>query len=66
MPILQTRTPLSGTLADTKGIKPQSEKIKAISEMKLPRNQKGVREFLGMVSYYKKNLSIDLLMQLDP
>ena len=37
-----------------KGIKPQSEKVKAISEMKPPKNQKGVREFLGMVSYYRK------------
>ena len=35
-------------------IKLQSEKIKAISEMKLPKNQKGVREFLGIVSYYQK------------
>ena len=35
-------------------IKPQSEKVKAISEMKLPRNQKDVREFLGMVGYHRK------------
>ena len=38
----------------TKGIKPQSENVKAISEMKPPKNQKGVREFLAMVSYYRK------------
>ena len=38
----------------TSGIRLQSEKIKAIFEMKLPKNQKGVREFLGMVSYYWK------------
>ena len=37
-----------------KGIKPQSEKVKAISEMKPPKKQKGVREFLGMVGYYRK------------
>ena len=43
-----------GHLQTTKGIKPQSEKVKAISEMKPPRNQKGVREFLGMVGYYRK------------
>ena len=36
------------------GIKPQSEKIKDISEMKSPTNEKGVREFLGMVGYYRK------------
>ena len=28
--------------------------VKTISEMKPPRNQKGVREFLGMVGYYRK------------
>ena len=39
------------------GIKPQTEKTKVISEMKPPTNQKGVREFLGMVSYYRKFIS---------
>ena len=34
-----------GHLLTMKGIKPQSEKVKAILEMKPPRNQKGVREF---------------------
>ena len=43
-----------GCLLTMKVIKPQSEKVKAISEMKLPRNKKGVREFLGMVGYYRK------------
>ena len=43
-----------GHLLMTNGIKLQSEKIKAISELKLPKNQKGVREFLGMVGYYQK------------
>ena len=43
-----------GHLLTTNGIKPQSEKIKAISELKLSKNQKGVREFLGMVVYYRK------------
>ena len=38
----------------TKGIKPHSEKVKAISEIKQPKNQKAVREFLGMVGYYRK------------
>ena len=39
-------------LLTTNGIKPQPEKIKAISEMKPHKNQKGVREFYGMVGYY--------------
>ena len=43
-----------GHLLTTNDIKLQLEKIKAISEMKLPKNQKGVREFLGMVGYYRK------------
>ena len=42
----------------TDGIKPQTEKIKAISEMKPPTNQKGVREILGMVGYDRKFISI--------
>ena len=46
-----------GHLLTTDGTKPQKEKIKAISEMKLPKNQKGVREFLGMVGYYRKFIS---------
>ena len=41
-------------LLTTNGIKPQSEKVKAISEMKPARNQKGVRKLLGMVGYYRK------------
>ena len=46
-----------GHLLTTQGIKPQTEKIKAISEMKLCTNQKGVREFLVMVGYYRKSIS---------
>ena len=43
-----------GHLLTTSGIKPRLEKVKAISEMKPPKNQKGVGEFLGMDSYYQK------------
>ena len=43
-----------GHILTTDGIKPQTEKIKAICDMKPPTNQKGVREFLGMVGYYRK------------
>ena len=43
-----------GHLLTTEGIKPQIEKVKAIHEMKPPTTQKGVREFLGMVGYYRK------------
>ena len=44
-------------LLTTDGVKPQLKKIKAISEMKPPKNQKGIREFLGMVGYYRKFIS---------
>ena len=46
-----------GHLLTTDGVKPQLEKIKEISEMMPPKNQKGVREFLGMVGYYRKFIS---------
>ena len=38
----------------TNGIKPQPEKIKAISQMKPSKNKKGVREFWGLAGYYWK------------
>ena len=43
-----------GHILTTNGIKPQTEKIKAICDMNPPTNQKGVREFLGMGGYYIK------------
>ena len=43
-----------GNVLTTNGIKPQLEKAKAISKLKPPTNQKHVREFLGMVGYYRK------------
>ena len=41
----------------TEGLKPQPEKVKAISELKPPTTSKGVRAFLGMVGYYRKFIS---------
>ena len=43
-----------GHLLTTDGVIPQIEKVKAIHEMKPPTNAKGVREFLGLVGYYRK------------
>ena len=43
-----------GHLLTTEGIKPQLEKIKAISELKPSKTQKGVRTFLGMIRHYRK------------
>ena len=46
-----------GHLLTTEGLKPQPEKVKAISELKPPTTSKGVRVFLGMVGYYRKFIS---------
>ena len=43
--ILKKELHYLGHLLTTNGIKPQTEKIQAISEMKPPKNQKGMREF---------------------
>ena len=43
-----------GHILTTNGIKPQTEKIKTICDMKPPTNQMGIRAFLGMVGYYRK------------
>ena len=43
-----------GHLITTDGIKPQLEKVEAILDLEPPTTQKGVREFLGMVGYYRK------------
>ena len=43
-----------GHLLTIEGVKPQIEKVKAIHEMKPPVNPKRVREFLGLVGYYRK------------
>ena len=35
------------------GINPQLEKIKAMLDIKPPKNKKFLRQFIGMVNYYK-------------
>ena len=42
-----------GHLLTTDGVNPHPDKVKAIHGMKPPRNPKEVREFLGMVGYYR-------------
>ena len=43
-----------GHLLTTEGIKPKLEKVKAISEMKPPKTQEGIRDILGMVVNCRK------------
>ena len=46
-----------GHLLTTEGIKPKLEKVRAVHEMKPPTSPKGVREFIGMVGFYRKFIS---------
>ena len=48
-----------GHLISEEGIQPLPEKIESIAKMPAPRNPKEVKQFLGLVGYYK-NLSPDL------
>ena len=41
-------------LMNQQGITPQPEKIKAILDIKSPKNKKFLRQFIGMVNYYKE------------
>jgi len=39
------------------GVKPDPEKIKAVQNFPIPRNQKNVKQFLGLVGYYRRFIS---------
>ena len=43
-----------GFLINQQGIKPQPEKIEAMLNIKPPTNKKFLRQFIGMVNYYKE------------
>ena len=43
-----------GHLITEEGIRPDPNKIKAISEMQPPRNRKELKSFLGMVNYLSR------------
>ena len=43
-----------GHVVTTQGITPQSEKTKVIDNLEPPKTVKGVREFLGMASFYRR------------
>ena len=46
-----------GHLLTRDGIKPQPAKVEALTNLKPPTSAKRVREFLGMVGYYRKFIS---------
>ena len=43
-----------GHLISADGIQPLPEKLKSITKMPAPRNPKEVKQFLGLVGYYRK------------
>lgn len=43
-----------GHIITGNGIKPNPEKIKEIQKWKLPRSQKEIKQFLGLLGYYRK------------
>ena len=43
-----------GHLISEKGIEPMPDKLTAIKEMPAPRSSKEIKQFLGLVSYYRK------------
>ena len=45
---------ISGTLILADGIKPLPEKLESIAKMPAPINPKEVKQFLGLVGYYRK------------
>ena len=43
-----------GHLISEKGIEPMPDKLTAIKEMLAPRSPKEIKQFLGLVGYYRK------------
>ena len=43
-----------GHLISADGIQPLPEKLQSITKMPAPRSPKGVKQFLGLVGYYRK------------
>ena len=43
-----------GHLVSSKGFEPLPEKLDSIQNMPVPRTAKGVKQFLGLIGYYRK------------
>ena len=52
--ISQEAHTLLGTLISADGIRPLKDKLDTIRDMPAPRNSKEVKQFLGLVGYYRK------------
>ena len=54
MLLLQKHIHYLGHLISAEGIQPLPEKLESIAKMSSPRNPKEVKQFLGLVGYYRK------------
>jgi hypothetical protein len=43
-----------GNIVSESGLKPDSEKVRAILDMPLPKSKEELRRFLGMVNFFSK------------
>ena len=49
-----THVPYMDHIVSDQGLKPNSDKIKAIINMSTPQDKEGVRRFLGLIQYLSK------------
>ena len=50
----RSRVEYLGHVISEEGISPNPDKVKAVCEFPVPTSVKGVRQFLGMASYYRR------------
>ena len=51
---LQKEVKYLGHLISKEGVKPDPAKIEAVSKFPQPKNQKNIRQFLGLAGYYRR------------
>lgn len=51
---LRNETPFLGHIISEKGIRPNPEKLKAVKNFPIPKTPKNIKQFLGLVGYYRK------------
>ena len=54
MLLLQKTHTVLGHLISADGIQPLPEKLESIAKMPAPKNPKEVKQFLGLIGYYRK------------
>ena len=43
-----------GHITDNNGVKPDPKKIKSVQEFPRPKNEKNIKQFLGLAGYYRR------------